>query len=205
MFITHRQLHPLLRDLDPLYPTSTHLTQKCYACGRPLDLFRLQADHCHTRNLCSLCICYKKALPLSCLIKQRLLDHLPMEVQYVIHSFVHQQKDLLYGGYQKKILSIQRNTHKHLWSRILLAGMRPLGNTYDARNLMMFSTWPFAQTQHPTNTTLTIYDTVHTFAGPFGLAVPYVFHPNKFWNLRFTRSVGPSGDWGDGLVPARPF
>ena len=64
MFITHRQLHPLLRDLDPLYPTSTHLTQKCYACGRPLDLFRLPADHCHTRNLCSLCICYKKSTTL---------------------------------------------------------------------------------------------------------------------------------------------
>ena len=71
MFITHRQLHPLLRDLDPLYPTSTHLHKRCFACERPLDLFQLPVDRSHPQDLCSLCILYRKALPISSYLKKK--------------------------------------------------------------------------------------------------------------------------------------
>ena len=50
-----------------------------------------------------------------------------------------------------------------------------------------------------------LYDMVHVYAGPYGLACPYVVHPNDFWNTVIARASEEAYDFGSGLLPGRPF
>ena len=199
----------MLRDLDPPYPTSTHFNLRCYACERPLALFRLATDRTYAHNLCSLCILYKKALPISSFFRKKFFHsgsiYLPFVVEDIIHSFVCPYDDLLHGGYQLQVQSIQKKVHRHVWSRTLLSGMRPLDNTYGARHMMFHPFENFEQTRNQLGSMFIFHNVVHTSTGPFGLAMPFVFHPNRFWGLLFTRSITLSQDWDLGLIPARPF